>query len=257
MSEPRYERVARDLRRKIESHELKPGDQLPTEKTIQTEHGVSVTVARAAIAQLRAEGLIVSEQGRGSFVRRQQPLLRLSTRRYRRGAGTAPPFKAETEASGVDSSISYDNAQVRAPAEVAKRLQIDPGDPVTETRYTFYADGDPVQMSTQWEPLVLTRGTPIEVPESGPLGKQGVIARFDSIGIHVTEVHESVRAVMPTPDEVRALDVPPGTPVFRITRTHWAGDRPVETADITVPADRYVIEHTQPVSLTDDAADQQ
>jgi GntR family transcriptional regulator len=76
--------------------------------------------------------------------------------------------------------------------------------------------------------------------------------RFDSIGVHVTEVHEAIRASMPTPDEARELAMGPGTPVFRITRTHWAGDRPVEIADITVPADRYVVEHTQRVSLTDD-----
>lgn len=256
MSEPRYERVARDLRRKIESHELKPGDQLPTEKTIQMDYGVSVTVARAALGQLRTEGLIVSEQGRGSFVRRPQPLLRLSTRRYRRGPRAAPPFMTETTASGVDSSVSYENAQVRASTEVAKRLQIDPGDPVTETRYKFFADGEPVQMSTQWEPLALTSGTPIEVPEAGPVGKHGVIARFDAIGFHVTKVHESVRAMMPTPDEARELNISPGTPVFRITRTHWASERPVETADITVPADRYVIEHIQPVSLNDAPADE-
>jgi GntR family transcriptional regulator len=252
MSEPRYERIARDLRRKIERHELKPGDRLPTEKTIQTDYDVSVTVARTALAQLRAEGLIVSEQGRGSFVREPRALLRLSTRRYRRGAGVEPPFKTETAASGLDSAVRYENAQVQASAEVAKRLHIDEGDPVTETRYRFFADGDPVQMSTQWEPLALTSGTPIEVPETGPVGKQGVIARFDSIGIHVTEVHEAIRASMPTPDEARELSIGPGTPVFRITRTHWAGDRPVETADITVPADRYVVEHTQQVSLTDD-----
>lgn len=33
------------------------------------------------------------------------------------------------------------------------------------TRYTFLADGEPVILSTSWESLALTEGTPIMFPE--------------------------------------------------------------------------------------------
>lgn len=253
-AQPQYLKITDDLRKQIADGVLAPGQQLPSEKQIREEYDVSVTVVRAAMGQLRAEGLIVSRQGQGSFVKARQTLLRLSTRRYRRGVDIAPPFKAEAEAAAVQSDITYETAQVRAPGDIAARLGISADEPVSRTRYKFYADDEPVQLSTQWEPLKLVRGTPIEVPEEGPQGKEGVIARFDSIGIYVTHVHESIAARMPSPDETRELDIAPGTPVFEIARTHWAGEVAVETADITVPTDRYLVEHTQPVPLNEGQA---
>ena len=47
---------------------LKPGDQLPTEQALATTFGVSRNVVREAIARLRSEGRIWSQQGRGAFV---------------------------------------------------------------------------------------------------------------------------------------------------------------------------------------------
>ena len=46
------------------------------------------------------------------------------------------------------------------------------------------------------------------------------------------------------PDEVRALDIPAGTPVPTITRVMYAGERPVEAAvNIAIPADGAELEY--------------
>lgn len=246
--QPEYIRIADQLRQKIKAGDLPAGTKLPSEQELRAEYNVSAQVVRASMAQLRAEGLIATQQGKGSIVQTRRPITRLTTDRYRRHADRAP-FMTEVEDSGRTSRIEYENAQVRASENVAERLSVEPGSNVTQTKYWFYADGAPVQISTQWEPLELTQGTDIEMPEeSGPQAKEGIIARFDSIGIHVIRVHESVAGRMPTPDETRQLDLATGVPVFEIHRTHWAEDRPVETADIVVPTDRYTIEHTQQVN---------
>ena len=52
---------------------LKPGDQLPTEQALATTFGVSRNVVREAIARLRSEGRIWSQQGRGAFVAEMRP----------------------------------------------------------------------------------------------------------------------------------------------------------------------------------------
>lgn len=236
--------IAHQLRTAIQTRALTPGAQLPSQPELAAYYGVARETVKSALRLLAAEGLTVSRQGQGTFVKIQRQLRRLSDERYKRGEDVKPPFMSEAEVAGVESHVTYDTAQVRAPDEIAERLRIEPGSPVSRTYYQFFADGEPVQVSTQWEPIALTGGTAIEVPEEGPLGKEGVIARYDSIGIHVTHVHEIVNSRMPTPEEARLLDIPPGTPVFTITRTHWADKIPVETADITAPADRCSIEHT-------------
>lgn len=60
--------LAEELRDHIESGALGPGDQLPTEREIGDQFGVSRAVVREAIGVLRHDGLVESYRGRGSFV---------------------------------------------------------------------------------------------------------------------------------------------------------------------------------------------
>lgn len=80
-------RVIAELRQKIVSGALKPGDKLPTEPALIRHFGVSRTVIREAIAGLRADGLVEPRQGVGVFVleapasNSELPLLTLPTRK--------------------------------------------------------------------------------------------------------------------------------------------------------------------------------
>jgi len=56
------------LGEQIESGSLRPGDQLPTEQQLAVSHGVSRTVVREAVHQLKSRQLVVSRQGSGVFV---------------------------------------------------------------------------------------------------------------------------------------------------------------------------------------------
>ena len=62
------QRVVAGLKDKIFAGDLPPGKKLPSETELIEEFGVSRTVVREAVTRLRAEGLIETFQGRGSFV---------------------------------------------------------------------------------------------------------------------------------------------------------------------------------------------
>jgi DNA-binding FadR family transcriptional regulator len=62
--------LIRDLSARIAGAALRPGDRLPTERELMGAYGVSRTVVREAISSLRAEGLVVTHQGKGAFVAR-------------------------------------------------------------------------------------------------------------------------------------------------------------------------------------------
>jgi GntR family transcriptional repressor for pyruvate dehydrogenase complex len=53
---------------RIQSGQYRKGDQLPTERDLIEEFGVSRTVVREAIANLKASGLVSTHQGKGAFV---------------------------------------------------------------------------------------------------------------------------------------------------------------------------------------------
>lgn len=60
--------LAESLRNEILGGAFEIGDKLPASKDIESHAGVSRSVVREAIAQLKAEGLVDSQQGVGVFV---------------------------------------------------------------------------------------------------------------------------------------------------------------------------------------------
>lgn len=60
--------VTAQLKRRINSGDLKPGDRLQTEQQLTQEFEVSRTVIREAISGLKHDGLLTSRQGSGVFV---------------------------------------------------------------------------------------------------------------------------------------------------------------------------------------------
>ena len=62
------DRLAVLLGDQIDSGALRPGDRLPTEAQLAAAHGVSRTVVREAVHQLKSRERVVSRQGSGVFV---------------------------------------------------------------------------------------------------------------------------------------------------------------------------------------------
>jgi len=62
------DRLAAWLAQQVQTGALQPGDRLPTERQIGLAHGVSRTVVREAVHQLKSRGLLRSRQGSGVFV---------------------------------------------------------------------------------------------------------------------------------------------------------------------------------------------
>ncbi|MEO6409828.1 MAG: FCD domain-containing protein [Burkholderiaceae bacterium] len=62
------DRLALRLSEQIGSGALRPGDRLPTEQQLASTHGVSRTVVREAVHQLKSRALVRSRQGSGMYV---------------------------------------------------------------------------------------------------------------------------------------------------------------------------------------------
>ncbi|MFJ5027790.1 GntR family transcriptional regulator [Streptomyces sp. NPDC088560] len=242
---PAYQQIADDIRQQILDGAYQAGDKLPTEVDLMADYGVSRIVVRNAVQSLVSEGLVTTQRGKGMFVREQRPpRKRISGDLYGKRP-TSSPMKRQTEAEGRRSEWEYQTRRTAATKAIAERLAIEPGDDAVRTTYRFFADDEPVMLSTSYEPYSLIAGTPVEQPEGGPI--TGVVPRMDSIGQHITHVTEDVNARAPRPYEADALKVAPGVPVMVITRTYFVDDRPVETCDIVIAADRYTLSYTIPL----------
>ncbi len=244
---PAYLRIATDLRVAINTGGIPPGTKIPSESALVARYGVSTIAVRNAVAILKAEGLVEGRRGSGVYVRDVRRLVRHAHARDMRSmTGSTSPFARDAARAGHRGGWRHTSGHATADLDVARRLNVEPDDPVMRTQYLFLADDEPIQLSISYEPLSLTAGTPVEWPEDGPA--VGVVARFDVIDVHVDECEERVRDRPATQEEIDVLKLPPRRAhVQTIERTYFSQGRPVETADIVLPAGRYEIVYRFPI----------
>lgn len=254
---PAYNQVAEQLRQRIYSGELPPGTRLPSEAGLIQQYGVSRVTVRGAIKELQTEGLIVTRQGKGSFVRDREPTRRLGARRYDADTDYAAKrisepltsygfdYAADRERYRVDTSFR----ETRASPRVAELFGVEAKEAVLERRLIFYIDDRPEQIITSYLLYSTVRGTPVADPDNEPW-PGGVIGALASLGITAVAVEESVRSRMPTPEEADTLRLATGVPVLVVTRRTLAeNDRALEVAaDIVLPADRVVLDYRMGLS---------
>lgn len=242
-----FRQIADWLRDQIVDGTLPKGAKLPSESELVERFATTRTTARQALGVLKAEGLVVSEHGRGAFVRQPPPVRRLAqdrfSRRHRKQGRAA--FLAEAESSGFEAEVEVlQVAAEKAVAEVASRLGLKPGARVLVRRRRYLADGSPVEVATSYLPWAIASGTAMTKDNPGP---GGIYARLEEVGHRLARFTEEVSARMPTPEEARLLRLHAGVPVFALVRTAFDSDgTAVEVCDTVMAADRFVLDYELP-----------
>jgi len=218
---PPSRRIADELRHAIESGEIGPGEQLPSERELAQRFGAARNTAREAVRLLAEDGLVLAEYGRGVFVRRVVPLIRLGNDRYsprHRETGLSP-FLLECAKQGKTGRFEVLSIErVKPPPEVADRLDLSArSKSVLRRENVFYADADPVNRVTTWIPWAIAEGTGLlqaEVPH-----QYGIHGVLEDRGHTMTRIREEIAGRMPTPEEREHLRLPPGVPVLDVLHT--------------------------------------
>jgi GntR family transcriptional regulator len=244
---PAYRQIADLLRADIREGRLPEGSRLPSERELIESFGAARGTVRQAIAELRTEGLIVIEHGRGAYVRRRPQVRRVAHDRFarrHREAGNAA-FLAETEAAGLKAEVSVLHVGPdKALDWVAERLQVRRNSKVLIRRRLYLADGEPVEVATSYIPWRLAQGTRMVEQDTGP---GGIYARLEEIGHTLGRFSEEVTARMGSPDETRLLSLTPGVPVLDLVRVaHDTEEQPVEVCHTVMAADRFVLSYELP-----------
>lgn len=241
---PPYRQIATMLREAIISGQLEAGARLPSEAALIEHFGVARMTVRQAVQELRSEGLVISEHGRGVFVRPAPPIRRLASDRFARQhrAGGKAAFTVEAEKSGYVPQVDNITVTREKPnPTVAERLRLTPDDDVVIRSRRYLADGRPVETAISYIPAAFAEGTKIEQADTGP---GGIYARLEEAGHTLARFIEEVGARMPTPEERRALQLPAGAPVLTVVRTAYdTNDVAVEVCDTVKAASAYLLEY--------------
>jgi GntR family transcriptional regulator len=248
-----YRRIVEDLESEILTSKRGPGERLPSEHELASRYNTSRPTVRRAIAQLRSRGLVVTEQGRGAFVRPQSHVrLLLSGTSYRRHrtAGLTG-FNAQVVEQGqVPEQQLVEVATIEASSEVAMRLDLDDSADVVVRRRRFLVDGQPIALCDSYYPAEFVAGTAIADHRRVRGGVHALIEDPEGpIKRRVARSVDDLKARMPRQHEADSLELPPGVPVVEIIRTVYdTDDRPLEVQVSVAAADRH--EFRYEVSMT-------
>jgi GntR family transcriptional regulator len=120
-----------------------------------------------------------------------------------------------------------DCRRVRAPADVARALEVKSGDAVVQLRRLLLSDGRPVVLDEIWLPGTLFKGLTAErlADYKGPM-----YGMFEAeFGVRMIRAEEKIRALAAEPSVAEWLAVKPGAPLLSVERLSFTyGDKPVE-----------------------------
>ncbi|AMD57166.1 FadR family transcriptional regulator [Rhizobium pusense] len=144
--ERRAQQIIDNLSAEIRSGKLKNGDQLPTEPQLERAYGVSRTVVREAIADLRSAGYVVPIQGKGVFVSSDSEWAGVKLTQSEVGtiAETLEmlEFRLATEGEAAAIAAYRRTAQQEAAISAAHRKMaraIDAGESTVDADYEFHS----------------------------------------------------------------------------------------------------------------------
>jgi GntR family transcriptional regulator len=215
---PLYQQIKSLLMRSLTLGEWKAGEALPAEPELAQRFKVSQGTVRKALDALTADGLLVRRQGKGTFVAThaeaqvQYRFLRLM------------PDQGPREAM---QRRFLDFRRLRAPADIARSLDLRAGDGVLQLRRLLLAGDTPVVLDDIWLSARLFKGLTAERLQAyrGPM-----YGLFEAeFGVQMIRAEEKIRAVAAGAAEASLLGVAADAPLLLVERRSYTyADRPVE-----------------------------
>ncbi|MCC2592926.1 GntR family transcriptional regulator [Tessaracoccus sp. OS52] len=246
---PKYVAIARALALAITEQELQPGATLPSQKELAESFGVTIMTVRQALQTLTEQGLVSTEQGKGTYVRMQP---------YRLAMGPLASFAEQIRASGrelVTKVLGHGPITV-SPLE-QRRMQLESPEAFELVRLRV-VDGEPLVLQSSLLPLAVAERLDVEQLASRSLYEM----LLTDAGIRVGRATETVQATNLDAESARLLRREQGEAALLSARLTFdtddhavVDDRALTAGDsVVVAADRRLDERGLELVLSDDAA---
>ena len=218
---PLYLQIRQSMLDSLQAGEWKPLEVIPSEVELARRYNVSQGTVRKAIDELAADNLLVRRQGKGTFVAShgeqqvQYRFLRLH-----------PDNPAPADVRRPQRRI-IECRRLRAPAELARALHLNPGDTLLSIRRVLTFAGMPTVLEDIWLPALLFRGLTAEELQDYPGPTYALFEK--EYGVRMIRAEEKLRAVLPDAAQARLLGVDCATPLLSVERIAYTyNDVPME-----------------------------
>ena len=124
---------------------------------------------------------------------------------------------------------------VPATPDLAERLCVDEGDPLVSRAFLRLVDGEPASLQDSYYTMDIAQECGLITPHDIP---QGTIRAMAERGHVEVGYVDEITTRMPSPDEVRKLDLGAGVPVLVYVRTTYTKQRPLRLTLTIFAGDR-------------------
>ncbi|MFI0709622.1 GntR family transcriptional regulator [Streptomyces inhibens] len=236
----KYLQIAYHIRDQILRGDLRPGDEVPSERQLAADWGVSRPTAARSLETLRHQGLVDKRQGSGTYVR-GLAVNRRGREVYGRAKRTG---KIHTPGEyAVITSAGW----LEAPDYVAESLNLAVGARAVHRRRVTKNDSGPITVSTSWfGPDVGDRAPKLRDPE---WIQEGTLMYVENMtGRQGSYAEDRMCARLATEDEAAGLELAPGSAVLIVHHVvHDMKDHPLEFVEATYPPGHWAFEQGYPI----------
>jgi GntR family transcriptional regulator len=209
---PLYAQIRDALREEIRNGRLRQHERIPSESELGKIHKASRITVRRALSDLENEQLIFKIAGKGAFVAKPRPFQKSERLQ---GFGEAMWNLGITVTNRV---VSF--ASIAAPPDVAARLQVSDGSPLTEIRRVRCADGNPISFDITYVRRALGERLARE-----DLARRDIFLIIENdYAMPLDHDDLMVRADVAGEALARQLDVTLGAPILQVERLAWTKD---------------------------------
>ena len=205
---PLYYQLVELLREQIRSGDLGRGDQIPTERDMMRAYSLSRNTVRQALGILESEGLIVRDQGRGTYVSNLSNTFHymldtfLENYDLLRRAGYTPSMQ----------QVSIQ--KVIPPDIVSNALLLKDGEETVCHTMIFFADNRPAMYTQDFLPVTMVG------ENNPPIGGERFWEYMDRFSSRQVEyILIDISPVEAMGEIAEAFQIPPGSPILLFKET--------------------------------------
>lgn len=224
---PLYVQLKEELIKKIEN-EMEIGALLPTEKELESQYNVSRMTVRSAIDELKNEGFVTKQQGKGTFV---------NQKKMTQDVGTIFSWTEEMKLQNKQSQTTIIDMKEAVPSkEVMKSLKIQNGEKVITLTRVRQVDNEPIVIMVNY----LKEKYVPELLKDG-LQSESLYEELETkYNIFLEKADEIITAREATAFEASMLNVSEGSALLHVRRTSYMKNNiPVEVVDMIARGDKY------------------
>lgn len=234
---PLYEQLKNLISAQIKKGELKPGQQIPSERELCETYQVSRITVRQAISIAENEGLVCRTHGRGTFVS--------SGAKIKQGLTKVNNFQETLSTQGIVGSTIIHKAEV-TPNNflISHLLGRDMMEQIINLQLIGFGNEEPIVFYDTFFSHslgnLMIQSAKKAIERNIACSTLDLYREYsDDIGIIPTHAEQTFEASLADEFLANALQVEKGEPIFRVSSIVYADKQPIEYKEAYYRGDKY------------------